>query len=123
MLFEVSTDHERSCDFRCFHLSVLLNISVECLTQGRGNQGGGRQWGQLAPTTLKLRGRRPQLWTVIVVHFIFVCFCTRSWVSPKKIVGQIRGAFSFGLGLPWTPGGVCLPPPQLQRSSRAPGVR
>ena len=38
----------------------------------------------------------PQLWTVNVVHLKKNnCFCTRTWVS-QKIVGQIRGVFSFG---------------------------
>ena len=39
--------------------------------QGRG---AGGQWGQLAPTTLKLWGRRPQIWTVNAVHFYFCLF-------------------------------------------------
>ena len=39
-------------------------------------------------------------------------FCTWAWGLYQKIVGQIRGVFSFGYGLPWAPGDVCPPPPQ-----------
>ena len=56
----------------------------ECRDAGTGGGGGG-QWGQLAPTALKLWGRRPStLNCESHSFFIFVCFCTCTWVSTKK---------------------------------------
>ena len=81
--------------------------------------GGGVSGGNLPPQLWSCGGAAPQLWTVIVVHFCFRLFLHENLGLSKKIVGQIRGVFSFGQGLPWTPGDVC-PPPQLQSSSRAP---
>ena len=65
--------------------------------QGRGNRGGG-QWGQLAPTTLDVWGRRPPppLWTVNVVHFCFCLIFTREIGSLPKNSGPKPGIFSYG---------------------------
>ena len=43
------------------------------------------------------------------MSFIFILFVFARDLGSPKIVGQIRGVFSFGQGLPWTPGDVCHP--------------
>ena len=58
--------------------------------QGRGNGG---QWGQLAPTTWELWGRRPPPFDCQCRSFLFLFVFAR---LSQKIVGQIRGVFSFG---------------------------
>ena len=83
--------------------------------QGRGSQGA---VGATCPRNLgAVEAPSPQFWTVNVVHFYFCLFLHVNLGLSQKIVEQIRGVFSFGKGLPWTPGDVC---PQLQSSSRAP---
>ena len=55
-------------------------LDVDTLSQGRGNRGGGAVEAT-CPHNFEAVGRRappppPQLWTVKVFIFIFVCFCT-----------------------------------------------
>ena len=57
----------------------------------------------------------PQRWTVKVVHFYLCLFLHVNLDLYQKIVGQIRGVFSFGWGLPWNPGDVCPPPPPTSK--------
>ena len=85
-----------------------------------GDAEAGGQWGQLAPTTWKLWGRRPQLWTVNVVHFYFLfVFVPVNLGLSQKIVGQNREFLVLGSGYlgPWE-----MFAPQLQSSSHAPAT-
>ena len=62
-----------------------------------GVGGGGGQWGQLAPTTSKLWGRPPALdCKCCSFLFLFVLFFQGNLGLSQKIVGQMRGVFSFG---------------------------
>ena len=57
---------------------------VPDLKQGLGNRGGG-QWGQLAPTTLKLWGRRPPTLDCESRSFLFLfVFARELWSLPKN---------------------------------------
>ena len=74
------------------------NSCNKCRAGTREPGGGGGAVGQLAPTTLKLWGRAPppELWTEKVVHFYFCLFLHVNLGLQQKILGQIRGVFSFG---------------------------
>ena len=94
--------------------SALSRLKGPVRDAGAG--GGGGSGGNLPPQLGSCGGRPPKLWTVNVVHFYFCLFLHVNLGLSPKIVGQIRGVFIFGYGLPWTPGDVC-PPPQLQSIS------
>ena len=80
--------------------TLLMIFSTSCQTfeQERGSRGGGGS-GDNLPSNLEALGASPpaQLWTVDVVHFYLCLFLhVNLGSSKKKIVGQIRGVFSFG---------------------------
>ena len=87
---------------------------------GTREPGGG---GKLPPLTWKrwkLRPPPPPLWTVNFVHLYFGLFFVRDFVSPPKIVDEIRGVFILGKGYLGPP--ETFAPPQLQSSSCVPGL-
>ena len=66
----------------------------------KNRDAGTRGWrvaGATCPHNFEAMGAPPsQLWTVIVVHFYFCLFLHVNLGLSQKIVGQIRGDFSFG---------------------------
>ena len=70
-------------------------------TREPGEVGGGGAVGATCPPTLDCRCR----------SFLFLVVFARELGSLPKNSGQIQEVFSFGQGLPWTPGDVCTPPP------------
>ena len=56
-----------------------------------------------------------------VFLFIFFYFCTWFWATPQKIVGQIRGVFSFGGTLVWVTS-PSWPPPKPTAGSASGGT-
>ena len=54
----------------------------------------------------------PGTWsrTFVVFLFIYFYFCTWFWATTQKIVGQIRGLFSFGGTLAWVTSPSWPPP-------------
>ena len=80
----------------------------ECRNAGTG---GGGAVGATCPHNFEAVGAAPpQLWTVNVVHFYFCLLLHVSLGLSQKIMGQLRGVFSFRYGLPWIPGDVCPRP-------------
>ena len=69
--------------------------SGACYPFARDAGTGGGQWGQLAPTTLKLWGRRPPTLDCESRSFLFLFVFARELGSLLKIVGQFREVFSF----------------------------
>ena len=66
--------------------------------RGRDAGAGGEAVGATCPQTWKLWdfAPPPKLWTVVVVHLYFCLFMHVNMGPFQRIVGQIRGDFSFG---------------------------
>ena len=63
---------------------------------GPGTRGGGDSGGA-CPSNFWTGGAPPlQLWIVDVVHFYFCLLLHVNFGPSQKIVGEIRGVFSFG---------------------------
>ena len=120
--------HSADSQFHRCRCTAAADIELLCAAGTREpGGGGGGQWGQLAPRTLKLWGRLPlnfALWKPFI--FIFVSFYTWTWVSTKKQLAKSGEFLVLGrdyLG-PWETFALPPPPPPtLQCSSRAPDVR
>ena len=107
-----SPSAKKKCMFQAWKSSPQATKSPLSRLQ-RARQG----CGQLAPTTWKLWGAAPQLWTVNVVHFYFVCFCTWNLGLSQKNSGAKSGEF-LDLDRGYRgPQETFAPPPQLQSIS------
>ena len=95
------------------HITQVLHVGtvLHAGTRNRGGGGGtGGSGGNLPHNFEAVVAPPPPTLDCEIVHFYFCLFLHVNLGLCQKIVGQIRGVFSFGWGLPRTPGDVCPPP-------------